>query len=281
MKNDGLSDYTINFTSKALRLLNDRADLDNPETVKAFIASLDSTNGYKRNLCIAYNKYCKHTQTEWTMPLYKVEEKQIRIPTKEKVQMLIANAGATLGTKITLSMETGLRPIELCNLRVKDVDLEQRLIYPRTAKHGASRALRISHHLQSLLKTHMNKRDLDPTDKLFKGDSDYYSKTYRAKRNQLAKKLQDPSIKQIRLYDLRHYFATMLYHKTKDILHVKAQMGHKKLQTTLIYTQLLNLNDDEWTCKTAMTTAEAVQLIEAGFDYVTEMDGTKLFRRRK
>ena len=282
MKNNAYSDYTIRFTSKALRLLNDRTDLDNPETVKTFIASLDSTNGYKRNLCIAYNKYCKHTETEWNMPHYKLEEQHIKVPTKEKVQMLIANAGQTLATKLTLSMETGLRPIELCNLRVKDVDLEQRLIYPRTAKHGAGRTLRISHNLTKLLANHMSKHDLSPTDKLFKGDSDYYGKTYRAKRNILAKKLQDPTIKQIRLYDLRHYFATTLYHKTKDILHVKQQMGHKKLETTLIYTQLLQFEkDDNYTCKVAQNVEQATQLIENGFEYVTEIDGTRLFRKRK
>jgi hypothetical protein len=40
----------------------------------------------------------------------------------------------------------------------------------------------------------------------------------------------------------------------------------------LIYTQLLNLNDDEWTCRTANNVKESTQLIEAGFEYVTEQD---------
>jgi hypothetical protein len=62
---------------------------------------------------------------------------------------------------------------------------------------------------------------------------------------------------------------------------VKQQMGHKKIETTLIYTQLLNLNDDEWTCRTAVNVNEATALIEAGFEYVTEMDGTRLFKKRK
>jgi len=279
MKNDGRSDHTIRNTSKLLKYLNNHANLNDPETVKTFIASLDRTDGYKRNLCIAYNKWCKHNQIQWEMPQYQENSQLIKIPTKEKVQMLIANAGTTLATKMTLSMETGLRPVELCRLTVKD--LEQRLVYPHTAKHGAPRTLKMSNHLTELLTTHIASHDLNPTDKLFKGDSDYYGKKYRAKRNQLAKKLQDPTIKQIRLYDLRHYFATMLYHKTKDILHVKAQMGHKKLQTTLIYTQLLSLNEDEWTCKTATNITEATQLIEAGFEYVTEIDDTKLFRKRK
>ena len=73
----------------------------------------------------------------------------------------------------------------------------------------------------------------------------------------------------------------MLYAKTRDILLVKQQMGHKKIETTLIYTQLLNLNDDEWTCKAATTVKQSTELIEAGFEYVTEQDGLKLFRKRK
>ena len=34
-------------------------------------------------------------------------------------------------------------------------------------------------------------------------------------RNRTAKKLKEPQLKKFRLYDLRHYFGTMLYHKTK------------------------------------------------------------------
>jgi hypothetical protein len=41
--------------------------------------------------------------------------------------------------------------------------------------------------------------------------------------------------------------------------------------------------NDEYVCKTAKTIAieEAAQLIEAGFEYVTEINNIKLFRKRK
>jgi hypothetical protein len=35
------------------------------------------------------------------------------------------------------------------------------------------------------------------------------------------------------------------------------------------------------TCKAAKTLEEAAKLIEAGFEYVTDVDGVKLFRKRK
>jgi len=281
MKNNGKSDYTIRFTDKALTYLNNHANLKNPEQVKRFIANLQVSNGYKRNLCIAYNKYCKYYKIKWEMPLYKPEAKAIRIPTKERLEMLIASSGRTLATKLTLSKETGLRPIELCNLRVKDIDLDQRFVYPTTAKNGSGRRLKISNNLQKLLQDHINRNNLNPNDNVFKGDADYYGKLYRAMRNRLSKKLQDPALQQIRLYDFRHYFATTLYAKTRDILLVKQQMGHSNIRSTLVYTQLLNLDDDEYTCKTATNLEQATQLIENGFEYITDMDGLKLFRKRK
>ena len=53
------------------------------------------------------------------------------------------------------------------------------------------------------------------------------------------------------------------------------------LKSTMIYTHLVNFEGDEFTCRTAKTIEEAKGLIEAGFDYVTDMNGYKLFRKRK
>lgn len=55
----------------------------------------------------------------------------------------------------------------------------------------------------------------------------------------------------------------------------------KKLDNTLIYTQLVDFEDDEFTCKIAKTVQEATQLIEAGFEFVTVIDDCRLFRKRK
>jgi integrase len=147
MKNDNKSDYTINFTRKALNLLAKHASLSEPEAVKHFIAQHNVSDGYKRNLCIAYNKYCKFYKIEWQMPLYLQEAKNIKLPTKEKLLMLIAKTKMPLSIKLRLSMETGLRPVELCRLRVTDLDLDHRTVNPITAKKGNPRTLPISQSL--------------------------------------------------------------------------------------------------------------------------------------
>jgi len=282
MKKDNKSDYTINFTRKALTYLSKHTTLNEPEAVKLLIATLNSSDGYKRNLCIAYNKYCKFYKIAWNMPKYREEAKNIALPTREKLQMLIADAGYLLSTKLTLSMETGLRPVELTRLKVKDLDLGHRTVNPTTAKRGNPRTIPMSQTLTQKLQEHITRENLTPNDLLFKGtDSDHYGKQYRQMRNKLAKKLKDPTIQAIRLYDLRHYFCTKKLNDIGNPYTVMILMGHTKLTTTQRYMHLLNLNDDEWDCTGATTAKEATKLIENGFQYVTTIEGIQLFRKRK
>jgi integrase len=282
MKNDNKSDYTINFTRKALTFLAKHTSLTEPEAVKHLIAQHNVSDGYKRNLCIAYNRFCKFYKIKWQMPLYLQEAKNITVPTKEKLSMLIAEAGKTLSTKLSISMETGLRPVELCRLKVKAIDLEHKVINPTTAKRGNPRTLPISESLKQKLHERIIQKNLRPNDLLFKGtDPDHYGKQYRAMRNKLAEKLKDPSIRTIRLYDFRHYFCTKKLNDIGNPYTVMVLMGHKKLETTQRYMHLLNFNDDEWNCVGATTAKEAAKLIEAGFQYVTTIEGIQLFKKRK
>jgi integrase len=282
MKLDNKSDYTINFTRKALSRLSQNANLDNPEEVKMFIAMLKTTNGYKRNLCIAYNKYAKLHNIQWQMPHYRPEAKNIALPTREKIQMFIANAGKQLGRKLQLSMETGLRPVELTRLRVKDLDLDHKTVNPTTAKKGNARTVPMSPNLTAKLQEHIAENNLSPNDLLFKGtDSDLYGKQYRNMRNHLADKLKDPTLKTIRLYDLRHYFCTKKLNDIGNPYTVMVLMGHTTLETTQRYMHLLNFNDDEWNCVGATTAKEAMKLVESGFQFVTTIEGIQLFKKRK
>jgi len=73
----------------------------------------------------------------------------------------------------------------------------------------------------------------------------------------------------------------MEYARTKDILYVKELLGHKSIQSTLIYTHLVKFESDEYHSAVARTVEEACRLIEAGFEYVHNFDGVKLFRKRK
>jgi hypothetical protein len=60
-------------------------------------------------------------------------------------------------------------------------------------------------------------------------------------------------------------------------------LGHRNINNTLKYTQLIKTEDDEFVSKVAKTVKEACTLIEAGYEFVTEFndEGIKIFRKRK
>jgi len=100
-------------------------------------------------------------------------------------------------------------------------------------------------------------------------------------RRRLAQKLQNPRLLQIKFHTLRHWKATTEYHRTKDILYVKQLLGHKSITNTILYTQLISFESDEYSSAVAKTLDEVRKLVEAGFEYVTDVDASKLFRKRK
>jgi integrase len=282
MKKNAYADTTIKATGKRLKHLKRNCNLNNPEQVKGFIATKQCRNAYKETLTEAYDHYCQATGIAWNKPFYRRYDKLPKIPTTEHLNMLIANARPKMALFLSMSKDLGTRPIELTWLKVKDINLENGIVTITSAKHCNGRTLKLKNRTLDMLKKHIQKYNLNQNDRLFPTSSDNIGDVYRRHRNALAKKLQIPTITQIRLYDFRHYFASMLYHKTKDLLHVKTALGHKDLRQTLRYTQLLETTeDDEYTCKTATNIKEATQLIETGFEYVAEIDETLLFRKRK
>jgi hypothetical protein len=58
-------------------------------------------------------------------------------------------------------------------------------------------------------------------------------------------------------------------------------LGFKRIQNTLIYNQLVDLQSVDYVCEVAGTVDEAKELIEVGFEYVHNIGGSKLIRKRK
>ena len=73
----------------------------------------------------------------------------------------------------------------------------------------------------------------------------------------------------------------VLRRETKDILHVQQLLGHRRIESTLLYTQLVAFDSDEYTSRVTNSLRGARALVEAGFEYVCDMEGYKLLRKRR
>jgi integrase len=282
MKKNAYADSTIKAVNKRLKHLERYCNLENPENVKGFVASKNCSNGFKESLIESYEYFTQANNIEWSKPFYERYDKMPKIPSTENLNLLIANARPKLSLFLSMSKDLGTRPVELTWLKVKDINLKNGVVNITSAKHCVGRTLRLKPRTLNMLTAYISKNNLKQSDRVFTKPVKHIAHSYRYLRNKLAEKLQIPEIAQIRLYDFRHYFATMLYHKTKDLLLVKSSLGHKDLRTTLRYTRLRQTSeDDDYTVKSAKIVKEATELIEQGFEYVTEIDGIKLFRKRK
>ena len=281
MKKEAYADSTIKAVDKRLRHLQKNTVVSSPEIVKGFVPSKKCSMAFKESLIEAYDLYCRANGVDWSKPFYERYDKQPKIPTEEKLNMIIADSSRKLALVFSIIKDLGLRPIELTWLKVKDTDLESGMVNITSAKYCVGRSLKVKPQTLAMLKTYISFKKLGQNDIIFPIQSSSVSETYRRVRNRLAEKLGDLSIKTIRLYDFRHFRASMAYHQTKDLLYVKSLLGHKDLRTTLRYTQLIDFQSEDYTSAVAKNVNEASKLIESGFEYVTTFDNLMLFRKRK
>jgi integrase len=276
----GYAESTLEGISKKLRQIAKNADIMNPEKVLEFISTRQSPT--TKNLFVqAYDHFARYYNIKWQKPKYRKSEAPIKVPLEENLNYVIETAKSLKrNVAYDILKGTGIRPIELHNLTLENIDLEQGLIHIRSAKHGNPRTLKLKSETLANLRVLIATTKPELKDKIF-ASPHVLARHWREERLKAYGETGNPELLKIRLYDLRHFYATKLYYNTRDILRVKTDLGHRNIQNTLKYTHVVNFKDDEYHSATARTLDEACKLIEAGFEYVTEMDGAKIFRKRK
>lgn len=177
-----------------------------------------------------------------------------------------------------------MRSGEAKALKWVNVDFERRIITLNDPEKGS--LPRIWSNLTGKLLNMLNTLPRTSPHVFGECSLDSLKATYTRARKRLAYKLQNPRLLEIHFHTLRHWRATMEYHYTKDVMHVKQFLGHREIDNTMLYIQLdqalfTNLPDDSFTIRAAHNLEEAVQLGEVGFEPFLVMDGVQLLRKRK
>lgn len=281
MKKQGYKDTTIKGKGSRLRRLAVLgANLYDPESVKEVLAKQAWADSSKETTAYAYDLFAKWAGIKWERPSFKPPRKLPFIPLEREIDDLIAGcSNRTVSAFLQIAKETGARAGEIFNLKWVEVDFEGRTIRITPEKGSDPRMFRMSSKLIGMLENlPKNGERIFGNYKRVKD----LSRTFERHRKKLAFKLGNTRLLRISFHTIRHWKATMEYHKTKDILYVMKLLGHRDIKNTLIYTQLIHSEcEDEYICKAAKTVKEASELIEKGFEYVCEVEGVKLFRKRK
>lgn len=200
--------------------------------------------------------------------------------TRTEVRAVLVRMSGIHGLMAHLLYGTGMRLMECVRLRVKDVDFERGEILIRDGKGAKDRVTMLPESLKASLQAHLQqRRDLfDDDTRLGKASvylpdalerkypnastewawqyifpSGSYSFDPRSgveRRHHIDEKLLQRAMKKAvqasgiakpaTPHTLRHSFATHLLDSGYDIRMVQELLGHKDVQTTMIYTHVLN-----------------------------------------
>lgn len=280
MKKEGLKDSTIEPRMRLLAVLVKRGvNLQDSESVKEGIARQETwCEGRKENAVNVYTSFLKMQGLKWDPPIYRRVKKLPFIPTETELDQLIAGCGKKAATFLQILKETGARCGEIWGLKWTDIDFQNSIVTITPEKGSNPRQFKVSHKLIAMLNA-LPKEDV----RIWKAKLKTIRRTFQYARARIAEVTKNPRVKRISFHTFRHWKATMEYHKTKDILHVMRMLGHRNINNTLRYTQLIRTENDEFISKVAKTPDEACALVETGYEYVTEFreEGIKIFRKRK
>ena len=144
---------------------------------------------------------------------------------------------------IELLYATGLRVSELVNIKIKDMDIKEKIIKV-LGKGSKERIVIYNNHTSEALNKYLN----DGYNELNKKNSGYLiinkngdKLSERYVRNIINKLVRKAGLNiKISPHTIRHTFATDMLEEGADLVTVKELLGHESLNTTSIYTHITN-----------------------------------------
>lgn len=144
-----------------------------------------------------------------------------------------------------LMLEAGLRVGEAVAVKPEHLSLQMCRLQVREGKGAKDRTLWITDDLRDLIARWGGRRP--PSEWLFptKNGIQVSTRQVRAMVSRRAKKAGVQEADRVSPHVLRHTFATRLYKSTKDIRLVQKALGHASIETTMIYTHLVDQDLEE------------------------------------
>ncbi len=244
LKVRGLSPLTVRnysfFVEKFLRKNGKKAEDLNEDDAKAYLAELfDSKSKNTIMLAAASLKFFYTEILGKQFSNVKIPKKETKLPevlNKAEVKKLIESTD-NLKSRLLVSLlySSGLRVSELVNLKIEDLNLQERIGWVRKGKGGKDRIITLSGNLADELQEYLET----------KGKDRYYifSKEKPLTTRNIQKIIKGAGVraginKKVTPHTLRHSFATHLLESGVDIRLIQTLLGHASLNTTQVYTHI-------------------------------------------
>jgi len=176
-------------------------------------------------------------------PVYEPRKLPVVLSAEEVTRLLDATPHLKAKAALAVAYGTGLRASEVVHLKVGDIDRERMVIRVEQGKGRKDRYAMFSPTLHALLRAWWcdarAQGKILPGGWLFPGQNPVNPMTTR-QLNRICHQAVDAAglDKRVSLHTLRHSFATHLLEQGVDIRVIQVLLGHKKLETTALYSQV-------------------------------------------
>lgn len=163
---------------------------------------------------------------------------------RDEVRCLIAAANSLkYQTALSVAYGAGLRASEVVGLKVSDVDSRRMVLHIQRGKGGKDRYAMLSPVMLGRLRTWWRvaraQGKMPEGGWLFPGQNPIDPMSVRQLNRAVHAAARAAGLdKRVSMHSLRHAFATHLLEQKEDIRVIQVLLGHKKLETTALYTQV-------------------------------------------
>ena len=175
----------------------------------------------------------------------KVENQKIGFFTKEKakelLELLQQRENKRLYELTTLLLFTGARFSEVARLTWSDINFNTSLIFFASSKDGNARYIKMSNRVLEVVNTLYKNKINNLVIPTINGNKyEKMPKEWQIEVDKLIPGNDDANKDRLTTHSLRHTHASWLAQSEVDILHIKEQLGHKKIETTMRYSHLID-----------------------------------------
>lgn len=238
----GSSEHTLRVYGLYLKKFMDFAkkspDQLTKEDLFAFLAHFQKTKQIRSLYLVTsilrqYYESLGHVFKNDELPLPKVPGSLPKVLSQDQIKKLLSMPKNPRDTALLdFLYSTGCRVSECSNMRVEDLNLKDMVATIRSGKGGKSRVVVLSHLTVQTLNDYLKSRN--PSEYVF---ANITSRTMERIVRKYAKQAGLPEW--VTCHKLRHAIATHLLEQKEDIRTIQQLLGHSNLETTQIYTHVV------------------------------------------
>lgn len=230
--------------------------------IPAIVLEEEQINGFLQGLLTGERpskSYFKHTVygLRFLFRAHEMDDKLIKLPSikaESKLPVVLSRAeckrifkaGKILKHRILLCMvySSGLRSKEVRELHISDVDMDRKMVHIRQTKYNKDRYVPLSDKMIVGLKKYL--KAYTPKKYLFNGKSRGNQYSAHGVQWAMRETVKRAGIKKnVTIHSLRHSYATHLLEYGMDVDTLRKLLGHKHLNTTLVYLHVARLGGSE------------------------------------